>query len=504
GGPHAALLIGLGRAGEIVAIDEGSGPTGLPSLPSRAAIEQLIIAPLTAAGRVSVYANDADDRDGDGLGRHLERALGLCDSASDRGCKQSPLAAYYQRVPHATRDSDRDGLADAAELFGLDASALDLPRYGADPRHKDVLVEIDHHPSLDGIGFSEDELGQIAALFAQGSASELKNPDGRSGLAVHFDAGFAPRDSAHVALFGDFGGSGRAHETEYRAARHVDFTPKRSGYFRYAFSTRKGRGQTSGDAFTVNRDLQRVTIFAHELGHALGLSHAGSDDWGRANCKPNYFSIMNYLYQNRYEVGFSRHATRALHPDGVFERGGRPDFARAAWLREPPLELDVSGRDVDWNRDGLISDVAVRADLSWATYKSCGAAEHDQRTLSDRDLSAATPLLTRLGDRLFALWLSADGSLFSRRLESGPIETVQGLDGLRFIAGLRLGEDRLALAHVQRSGALGLAILQPTAEGFTLLHDVVLPGRSEHNPSVVMMTVDPQRYGASELLSVLF
>ena len=78
---------------------------------------------------------------------------------------------------------------------------------------------------------------------------------------------FAPRDPAHASLFGDWGGSGPAQADEYRAARRQDFSPERAGYFRYAFSARNGRGQANRDAFTVNRDLQRVTIFAHELGN---------------------------------------------------------------------------------------------------------------------------------------------------------------------------------------------------------------------------------------------
>ncbi len=40
-------------------------------------------------------------------------------------------------------------------------------------------------------------------------------------------------------------------------------------------------------------DQQGATIM-HELGHTLGLLHGGFDD---INCKPNYPSVMNYLYQ---------------------------------------------------------------------------------------------------------------------------------------------------------------------------------------------------------------
>jgi hypothetical protein len=518
-GPRAALLMALAGDGALLALDEHSGVTSLPSLQSSSQVASLLLAPLgAAAGRFAVYANDADDRDGDGLGRRLERALGTCDAPSDRACRTSPLAAYYQQV--GTRDSDRDGLSDADELFGVHAPELDLPRFGVDPRHKDVLVEVDHHASLDSVGFSEQDFAEIATLFAQGDARDLKNPDGRPGLRVHFDAGFEPREPAHSTLLGDFAGSGRADAREYRAARRRDFTPSRAGYFRYAFSTQQGRGQATQDAFTVNRDLQRVTIFAHELGHTLGLAHYGHEAWGRANCKPNYYSIMNYLYQNHYEIGFSRRATRTLNPAAVVERAALAARDPGRLLREPPLELDVWGRDVDWNRDGMISDAAVRADLFWATYKSCGAAEHGLVTLAETGVLAATPVLVEIGDHLHALWLSDAGALFGRqrRMQGAcaadaaadgcndwsPAQAVAGLASVRFIAGLALPDTRLALAYVSASEALHVAELQFGANGWRVESDRELAARTQHAPSLTWMSVDARHYGATRLLSVFF
>jgi uncharacterized repeat protein (TIGR01451 family) len=41
------------------------------------------------------------------------------------------------------------------------------------------------------------------------------------------------------------------------------------------------------------RQIQAAT-FMHELGHTLGLRHGGNED---VNCKPNYLSVMNYVFQ---------------------------------------------------------------------------------------------------------------------------------------------------------------------------------------------------------------
>jgi hypothetical protein len=40
--------------------------------------------------------------------------------------------------------------------------------------------------------------------------------------------------------------------------------------------------------------FQEAGTFMHELGHTLGLGHGGGDG---VNNKPNYISVMNYLFQ---------------------------------------------------------------------------------------------------------------------------------------------------------------------------------------------------------------
>lgn len=42
----------------------------------------------------------------------------------------------------------------------------------------------------------------------------------------------------------------------------------------------------------------------HELGHTLGLYHGGDE---AVNFKPNYISIMNYLYVN---IGFGQNGAK--------------------------------------------------------------------------------------------------------------------------------------------------------------------------------------------------
>jgi len=158
----------LDAAGRVLARDDSSGPQGLPKLKAPAGTHALWVAALLddasserSSSRVNVYVNDAlTDRDGDGLGRKLERALGTCDAPDDRGCVGSRLADYYKEVRHATRDTDRDGLTDSDELLGVPGKPrLDLPRYGADPRHKDV--ELLSYQQIGERRFAGWSMGQV-------------------------------------------------------------------------------------------------------------------------------------------------------------------------------------------------------------------------------------------------------------------------------------------------------------------------------------------------------
>jgi hypothetical protein len=50
---------------------------------------------------------------------------------------------------------------------------------------------------------------------------------------------------------------------------------------------------TAGSPLNTLINMQASTVM-HELGHNLGLMHGGFEN---ANYKPNYWSVMNYLYQ---------------------------------------------------------------------------------------------------------------------------------------------------------------------------------------------------------------
>jgi hypothetical protein len=79
------------------------------------------------------------DPDGDALGSELEKQIGTCSTTREVvgnwDCSRSVDA----------RDTDGDGLQDGVELLGslTGAPYQLLPRWGANPLHKDIFIEVD-------------------------------------------------------------------------------------------------------------------------------------------------------------------------------------------------------------------------------------------------------------------------------------------------------------------------------------------------------------------------
>ena len=115
-------------------------------------------------------------------------------------------------------------------------------------------------------------------------------------------------------------------------------------------------------------NYQASTIM-HELGHNLGLLHGGDEN---ANDKPNYYSVMNYLYgflgvpyrdgaiQDRYMANSSE-SLRSL-VDGPLSFDFKIDFSHGTSMNLDENNLNESlgiGRGlgpVDWNTNGNFSD----------------------------------------------------------------------------------------------------------------------------------------------------
>lgn len=216
-------------------------------------------------------------------------------------------------------DVDRDGVPDSAEVAGGKFAGIDLYAMGARVGPRDLFIEVDRMDSSDAAVLPRREaLDKVARVFAN------------RGFALHFDAGdlFASGfDPAQYNLGGGnvvpyakaiaFGGGGAyANIYAYKAAHMASARRSVFYYMLFAWSQNEsGSGGSSGigerpgndtiitlggwglDTSTTARknlliNYQAATMM-HELGHNLSLRHGGGDELNR---KPNYVSVMNYLY----------------------------------------------------------------------------------------------------------------------------------------------------------------------------------------------------------------
>lgn len=301
-------------------------------------------------------------------------------------------------------DSDGDGLWDDWEEFGIDTrgdgkAILDLPALGADPKHKDIFLEIDYmvcdpfRQPLNGDDCrsttrSHTHRPKAAAIQAVKDAfatAPVDNPDGKTGINLHVDVSNAVPHQNYLILSED--GCGDPTVDPAGVQPIGSFDAVKAGYFdadtrafafHYVlFGHRKsptGRGRSSGCAEFPGNDLlvtlgdwntlcvkpgagkktldstpggddivitytdgyqeihaglnlacnttaqgsdanvtlindldgdglsdlsvgtvvQQAGTLMHELGHNLGLQHGGDSG---INNKPNYLSVMNYLFQ---------------------------------------------------------------------------------------------------------------------------------------------------------------------------------------------------------------
>lgn len=392
------------------------------------------------------------DPDGDGLGTELEAALGTCSSltgfAGNFDCSQAT----------DPRDTDGDGIPDGWEVLGrrdMQPHQL-LPAWGADPRHKDLFYEVDFMLRMPGetaqkmspavarqfARFYQDEVGSVSPLLKAYHAASLRNPDGLTGIRVHLDTGVPPESPADATLYGNWGGynavppvqqpDGSWGGVDFTTAWMTHMAPARRGVFRYMLPTSSGGGSNPVNTYACSAGITEGWVLAHECGHSMGLNHSGpGQPVVDPNCKPNYPSLMNYMF-NDGRVSFSD-ATGApplnnwsLKEWGVISKGS-PEFIDIL-EKKFMYWIDRTNGHVDWNRDGVFAPAGttVRAYANFAPGGGgCEYTRYNHTRVGDA-MSTQTPAMARLANRLYVFY-SAMGTLkytFSTSSWNCPVPDV--------------------------------------------------------------------------------
>ena len=162
-------------------------------------------------------------------------------------------------------------------------------------------------------------------------------------------------------------------------------------------------GFDDGSGRPVGTDYMQAATLVHELGHTFQLRHGGAKT--EPNCKPNYLSVMNYLFQLRGlrrnsgppAVDFSAQQFGTLREESLSDPGGlgtdlvtsTPPSYRTGWYALPgpgvlgtPSLKHCDGTPLRKNANGTLAEPSmVRVD---------SASVEDTITQIDWTLSSTT------------------------------------------------------------------------------------------------------------------
>jgi len=331
---------------------------------------------------------DTTDFDNDGLGQSLESFL-TTKSTND---------ANPPGVPPDTSgtDFDQDGIPDGVEIYGLDGSSpVKFPFMGADPRTKDLFAELDWVDCTDPTCLGNRDASQLGWVatpsqiipnteFIVNQIEATFAP-----VAVHLDIGRANTNPNSWFNWGDWGGAGRTAAVAFdgqNANPCVAHSPQRERLFHFGVTIFPQGGSTPNPLPQPCSIMSNASgtdpivageTFTHETGHQLGLGHGGRPFAIDVNGKPNYRSVMNYIYKSTFHgfsigdspvVQFNPASMSESVGVGLVPGTGMPDpnvvsVLKSRWCPGGSCVNATTGA-VDWDRDGAFSGTGatVRAE----------------------------------------------------------------------------------------------------------------------------------------------
>jgi hypothetical protein len=287
----------------------------------------------------------------------------------------------------AAKDSDHDGLPNSWEK-GKTPSGLNLKALGADPKRRDVFMEIEYGKDVPRSQIACADLNALVGAFR---SAPLKNPDGTTGIRLHIDAGktcgshdYDMGGSGTYSYAGGTPGCGDPYDMQHSLAKN------RLSSFHAAYVASSICDPVEGYALDTdfmvraqgNGNGQFLDyVMMHELGHVFGLSHGPF----------NGFSVMSGgLFRFKPGVStslldYTRYPIHALDESNLdehvgYETGSAQGDAYLAKLYGPQFcnqSLELQGPahgGIDWNcggapfwmppYDNYIDDAPVQYDVN--------------------------------------------------------------------------------------------------------------------------------------------
>jgi hypothetical protein len=327
----------------------------------------------------------------------------------------NPSTYSQSCISQNTQDVDGDNIPNDWEVNGVDANKdgridMNLSARESNPLHKDIFLEIDY------MRFHQPYSQVIPKVIEAFDRAPVCNPDGSNGIKLHvqLDQEIPHQDSLTLTEltngnavqtwkgFDDtytdyFGTPSERNNTNAHSILVAKEMIYHYAIFGHTFDNQGYSGISRGIpamdfVVTLGKFLVRDPVtghvtgspseqegtLMHELGHNLNLGHGGVD---HTNCKPNYLSIMNYLFQFPYLVSsrpldYSPYPLLSLNEDALDETSGigisispgvnpiiPPNSLTVYGPREPRIAL--TGAPIDWNRDTDLLDKGIREDISY-------------------------------------------------------------------------------------------------------------------------------------------
>jgi choice-of-anchor C domain-containing protein len=327
--------------------------------------------------------------------------------------------------PADNTDTDGDGLLDTWEVNGIDVNndgTIDVRLEGVNPNRKDILIYYDWTANADGTESNKPRSESLELVRAAFANAPVSNPDGSTGITLHFREGRAvTTDEDHFLGYWD----GWFYSwQEFADIKAANFPAELWPFYHYTlFATQhaqnhsSGRSRNSADFGAGSSDLF-VTIgswgrdipdwvqieagtIMHELGHNLGLGHGGIDIHvnedgtqtvypSHENQKPNHLSIMSYSFQtqglpttNGNIIDYSRFgatdlpdldetalsettwvgARTAAGDSFTLNNAALSSYSTHYYCPDNTIKTVTVSTNVDWNCDNEFATAAISANI---------------------------------------------------------------------------------------------------------------------------------------------
>ncbi|MGV9375845.1 hypothetical protein ACWDRB_08525 [Nonomuraea sp. NPDC003707] len=355
---------------------------------------------------------------------------------------QPAVQVCLEITPNEASDTDGDGFKDYEEYRGVDFNGdnvVDLTLPDADAERRDLYVEIDW---MRGEKPQEGVLAAVSKVFNEAPVIDravvglglhlLADEELPYAESIDFSDDRQPGDDDD---FDDLKLGVPARACGPHATAHFGTADDRGDpmcdkimlfkrlHYRYGIFIHglTGAGNTSGRAelddrggndFVVSlgrwddarfsgaggRAAAEQATLLHELGHTLGLGHGGRYTNGvvdRINCKPNYRSVMNYIWQFTTNdpdrpLDYQERGTETLlenHLDETKEPGLKPFSGQVIYGVGGHIRTADPKKAIDWTGDGTPYSTDATANINHIpdVDQDCKSDKSDERLVSNPD-----------------------------------------------------------------------------------------------------------------------